>query len=418
MVAQMFRLVRITRVNSLTKSSIAIQDWYERQNVPRMMLGAFILRLIIASHCIACFWSFIAFMEARTFGSELGEEPNWISHWYATNYVEGGIMPIGWENDIDRYALSLFWAIQTITSIGYGNIVPVTRIEYYFSNILMLLSGIFWAFLIGNLVTIVEHMNAKKDHYKRTLDEINTLIRCFSPTGSKETPLDPCEQTMEELGVGDPKAVATRLRRFVGSQYELTSVNKPVDHNACTLDQLHPTLSSLSPELRRLTGLHLMMRYIEMVPFLSHKYLTPEEQAEVAFKCVFLEFSAGESFTKHRKLGRGIMFLRKGSCMTMAKVRTKGVHGPITLKMYNPGMALNINESLVEDISMQNDLPLYRFLTYSLVVFLPRTVICDVLHSNKVAWKSCARWKYLQACLMKWSKEKNLMHRSGTECSC
>ena len=53
----------------------------------------------------------------------------WISSWYAGSYVEGGINPIGWGNAHERYHLCLFWAIQSITSIGYGNIAPVTTVE-------------------------------------------------------------------------------------------------------------------------------------------------------------------------------------------------------------------------------------------------------------------------------------------------
>lgn len=64
-----------------------------------------------------------------TFGSALGREVNWISNWYDGSFIEGGINPIGWENHIDRYGLSLFWSIQSLTSIGYGNIAPVTRLE-------------------------------------------------------------------------------------------------------------------------------------------------------------------------------------------------------------------------------------------------------------------------------------------------
>ena len=113
------------------------------------------LKLVVVSHWLACLWSFIAFCQSWSFGEGLAEGANWISNWYDSSYVEGGLDPIGWSNDIDRYALSLFWSIQSLTSIGYGNIVPVTRIEYYFANILMLLSGLFWAFTLGNFVNLL-----------------------------------------------------------------------------------------------------------------------------------------------------------------------------------------------------------------------------------------------------------------------
>lgn len=111
--------------------------------------------MILVSHWIACIWGLIAFQEAGGLGDQALLDPNklnWIQNWHGSSYVEGGLNPIGWENSIPRYWLCLFWSIQSITSIGYGNIVPVTTIEYGFANALMLLCGIFWAYIIGNLV--------------------------------------------------------------------------------------------------------------------------------------------------------------------------------------------------------------------------------------------------------------------------
>ena len=137
-VTSLLRLLKIPRAYKLINTSIAFQNFWEKQNVPRATLILFMLKLVMATHWLACFWSFIAFIQSLSFGDALMEEANWISYWYESSYIEGGINPIGWNNNIDRYALSLFWSIQTITSIGYGNIVPVTRAEYYLANILMI----------------------------------------------------------------------------------------------------------------------------------------------------------------------------------------------------------------------------------------------------------------------------------------
>lgn len=74
----------------------------------------------LTQHWIACIWGCIAFVEAgMSFGESLLTTTNWISHWYNTSYVEGGLQPIGWDHPWDRYFLSLFWSVQSITSIGW-----------------------------------------------------------------------------------------------------------------------------------------------------------------------------------------------------------------------------------------------------------------------------------------------------------
>jgi hypothetical protein len=78
--------------------------------------------------------------------------PNWISFWYNNYYEEGSLNPANPDSFLDRYILSLFWAVQTITSIGYGNVLPFTTAEYFVSSALMLLSGIIWAYIIGKMI--------------------------------------------------------------------------------------------------------------------------------------------------------------------------------------------------------------------------------------------------------------------------
>ena len=418
---QLLKLLRITplstsSVNSLTKSSIAVRTWWERQDIAKAMLAQFIFKLVMVSHCIACFWSFLPFVQVGGFGSELDEQANWISNWYKSNQIEGGINPIGWENDIDRYALSLFWSIQSLTSIGYGNIVPVTRVEYYFANILMIFSGLFWAFLIANIVSIAAHMNQMDRQYKIHLAQANNLIGCFEPTST-----DLSSEQEVDAGVGEADAIAQRIRRFVTSQYGRDMLSRP-SQNSPTLNEIFPQLDSLSLELRRLTSLHLLRKYIEMVPYLSGTYLTPKEQSDLAFKCIHLEFCRGETFDEHPTHGRGIMILRRGFCVSIGTIKRHGfVNSNCCFELFSPDKPIGIDDVLVEDCFLNEHRSLYRFVAYSLLVFIPRSVIMEVLNKKKRAWKECARWRYARACLLKWAREvressKDAQYFNGTKC--
>ena len=372
-------------------------DEQERQNIPRALLGLFMLKLIVVVHWVACFWSFLALAQAGTFGDNLSQEPNWISYWYNGYYVDGGINPYGWDQSLGRYALSLFWSIQSVTSIGYGNIVPATTLEYYFANILMLLSGIFWAFTIGSILEIVQHMNQNQTLYKRHMDVANIMISTFSPSNADNSTLD----KQSDIGVGDPDVVAARIRKFITAQYDGTMLSVAAGSTSPTLDQIFPTLDTLSLEIRQLSSLHLMRKYFDMVPYLSHKYLTPEEQSDLAFKCIFLEFSRLETFVKHPQYGRGIIIIKKGYGLSI------GCHGIMGVHSASDNAPIAVNEILVEEKFLADDQPLYRFTSYALVIFIPRSVICEVLKVNKKAWKDCARWIYLKACLLKWARKKN-----------
>ena len=402
---QLLRLLRIARIRSLAKSSLVLQEWWERQDVVHAMLAYETFLLMVIAHWISCIWCLIAFIEAGSFGDALADVPNWISQWMDQNYIDGGIDPIGWENDIERYGLSLFWAIQSITSIGYGNISPVTVAEYYFANVLMLVSGIFWAYIIGKIIGIAEHMSVDSMDYKRKMEEMNSMIGCFSPTVD-----DRHEAAEMEVGVGRVDVVAQRMRRFVSNHYDAKALDQPYgDLNTETLEQIFPAINGLSPELQRLASIHLMRKYFELVPYLSSAYLSAEEQSRLAFKCKFLEMSRGELYSKKPVHGRGIMILRRGFVIRAGSEWIDGVYESPIFATYGTDEPFGVDASLVEDEYLGLHRPAYRFLSYSLVIFIPQSVVYEVLSSNKKAWRDCARWRYLRVCLRKWARDRKFI---------
>lgn len=134
LVFEMFKLLRLVRFKKLISQSEIISRLWEVLNVETTLVLKFMFLIALISHWIACLWGLIAFIEAKSFGEELGTTVNWISNWYDSNYIEGGLNPIGLEQFMDRYWLCCFWAIQSITSIGYGNIAPVTSAEFAYAK--------------------------------------------------------------------------------------------------------------------------------------------------------------------------------------------------------------------------------------------------------------------------------------------
>jgi len=135
-ILQVFKLLRLVRIKHLIITSQLIQSFWEKCNVGVTLALKFVFLITLVSHWFACIWGLTAFIEAGSLGTDLLTTQNWISNWYESSYVEGGLNPIGWYNSIPRYFLCLFWAIQSITSIGYGNIAPVTLAEVRTYNLM------------------------------------------------------------------------------------------------------------------------------------------------------------------------------------------------------------------------------------------------------------------------------------------
>ncbi|KAL7495293.1 hypothetical protein ACHAWT_006619 [Skeletonema menzelii] len=387
---ELFKLLRLVRINvrikKLLNTSETISKMYERVNLGISLTAKFVFLIVLVSHWIGCIWGFVAFYEVgHTWNKEaLLSTPNWIGNWYVPD--SPGLNPIGYANYMDRYWLCLFWAIQTITSIGYGNIAPLTASEFAVANCLMLCAGIFWAYVIGSLVDVVAVSSKLQNEYVTRMDEANQLVKNFK------------DSTLPESVTGSTTGVkaSKRVRRFLTNQKDHSTKNWMDEGNSLTLSEEFPTLNLLSPELRRECALHLMHSYLETVPYLSSKYLSANDRAEIALQCRTLEFAAGEHFSSHPELGRGILIFKQGFGFSSRNLTTRSSRWTRALK----GHALDVNEVLIEDEYYKEKQLVYHFINFTKVLFVPRSAIMNMLEKNPVAWKECARWRYFRAALV------------------
>jgi voltage-gated potassium channel Kch len=52
---------------------------------------------------------------------------------------------------------AIYWAIQTLLTVGYGDIPAVTTEEMIIAVIWMILGGMFYTFTIGNLTSVLSN---------------------------------------------------------------------------------------------------------------------------------------------------------------------------------------------------------------------------------------------------------------------
>ncbi len=57
-----------------------------------------------------------------------------------------------------RYTNSFYWALQTITSVGYGDIVPTTNAEKFLACIVIVVGCLFYAIIFANIAMLVQSL--------------------------------------------------------------------------------------------------------------------------------------------------------------------------------------------------------------------------------------------------------------------
>ena len=59
------------------------------------------------------------------------------------------------------YLIAFYWSITTLTTIGYGDIVPQSREEYALVMVGMVFGATTWAYVIGSITLIVSTLDVE-----------------------------------------------------------------------------------------------------------------------------------------------------------------------------------------------------------------------------------------------------------------
>ena len=61
--------------------------------------------------------------------------------------------------------------------MGYGDIAPQNHTEHCCAVVIMLISGFFWAWVLGTFCNITVSLNETGTFYKQACDKMNLMIR-------------------------------------------------------------------------------------------------------------------------------------------------------------------------------------------------------------------------------------------------
>jgi len=165
---KLLSLIRLGRVNRL------IARYEALVNLPytHIRLLKLLIVLSFSLHWIACAWGLLFFVE-----TSLGIKID--STW---PQVLRGAKP-GMFADPDAYGAfelytaSMYWSCMTITSIGYGDVLANNAMEAWGATIIMALSGLLWANIIGSICAIAGSLDAETAEHENQLDSLNTMMR-------------------------------------------------------------------------------------------------------------------------------------------------------------------------------------------------------------------------------------------------
>lgn len=98
-----------------------------------------------------------------------------IAHWLAC----GWLYFRGIDSHLslaENYVKALYWTITTVTTIGYGDIVPNNIQQTIYVMCVEIVGVAFYGFVIGNIANILIRKDPSKLHYHNNLDNLSSLV--------------------------------------------------------------------------------------------------------------------------------------------------------------------------------------------------------------------------------------------------
>jgi voltage-gated potassium channel len=110
-----------------------------------IVLGFFVFWLILLAHWLACGWI------------------------YLRGFTEG-------IENVTKYITSLYWVIETLTTVGYGETTPLTNAQYIFAMLIMLIGVGTYGFIIGNVANILSKSNPARTQFFNNLEQLKIFV--------------------------------------------------------------------------------------------------------------------------------------------------------------------------------------------------------------------------------------------------
>lgn len=120
-------------MNKILKAGIAMEH-----------LIWFIISFILLIHLFCCLWVFLGKYEEYNYR-------NWI---YSGNYMD--------FDNFELYSVSLYWAVTTLTTVGYGDITAHSLTEMVVCCIVMIIGVFLYSYTIGSITNLLTNIDSRK----------------------------------------------------------------------------------------------------------------------------------------------------------------------------------------------------------------------------------------------------------------
>ncbi len=238
----MLRLIKLTRIGQY------MHEWKHHQIKfsDYLSFSFFLFWLLITSHWLACGW----LVQTKA------------------------VHP---DNAVESYVTALYWVIQTLTTVGYGDVPPITTGQKIYTMIVMLFGAGVYGYIIGNVASILSQQDPSKTYYTKNIERLKAFVKY--------------------------RKLPVELQNKIKNYYTY-AWKRRLGFDESSL------LTSLPPALKIETALFLKKDILDKIPIFKK---APENfKQEVALNFRSMVFSPGDIVCREGEIGREMYFIIQG----------------------------------------------------------------------------------------------------------
>jgi len=153
---RLYRIVRILRLIKLARLSkrggflAQVQELLQLTSSTSNMVGL-LLTVLFLTHLVAC----IFFLQSKLMDFP---DDSWV--------IQEDVMD---KEVFFQYTIAFYWALQTLTTVGFGDITIVSVEERIFAIMWMIIGIAFYSYAIGNMTNFIDNMDADREQLNQKL---------------------------------------------------------------------------------------------------------------------------------------------------------------------------------------------------------------------------------------------------------
>jgi len=153
---RLYRLLRLIRLFRLFKFSRSLRSVFKIMHVNQGVgkLITVLITVLFIVHFVACLWFALADID------EFARD-TWVVRLDLQRSTTG-----------HKYSTSMYWAFQTLTTVGYGDVRAVRDDERIVAIVWMVFGVGFYAYIIGYIQTILNEIDVRAYHTQIKLDTL------------------------------------------------------------------------------------------------------------------------------------------------------------------------------------------------------------------------------------------------------